>query len=417
MPSIKALARELGFSQVLIRRAQEELVRRGYLAIRPRFGAFVRLRPADPASPAPSLSGGTNTPVATVRLYASEMEYPASLHWRALIRAFEERHREVRVEISMVQEGAWPFAGADLFFLHTDATNRLAENDLLPWVREAGLRHADLAWPLDETERLRTDAYAWPIGFSLHTLFANRRLLENAGAYRPEAWTCVEGLIETCRLAHAGGRIASAAPWGWVISCLAAPLLYCGLGTATGRASLKALLTALATEPPPQVVTEADVLDPRFGLSALSESRALLVSGFSWQGAVAPRETWVPLPAPNPGGVSAMAGRMFVSISRHTRHPEVCRRFAGFLAGPEGQRILAGIGGLLPTHRNAIARHPACAVYRTVAPRRSSAARSAGRTQPSIGEKELQVLREVRTHRLSVEEALARLDGAGTSNL
>ena len=420
LESFPAIARSLGVSVTLLQKVVRSLERDGILAVVPRVGTFVQKMPGAAVppsegretfsrslSPAPAGSGKT-----LIRLFVAESGTWARQCWRRIVSAFEKKHPGIWVEFSMSAEEMGPVAGADVAVLEIGA-DQIASAKLIERTDVNAEDWAELLDPLADMMASRAGTRIRPVMFGTTILFANRKLLGEAGLFEPEEWSTPMGVADTCERYFERAPAGANGVLGWALHDLWAPLLYLGFARQSlddVRGEVERYVRLVATCPPPRLVTLADARLADFLVTVLREGKTLFVTGYTYHNAFVDRDTWVALPPPiRPGGVPPL-GAMAVGVREGAAHPEAGAALARFLAGPTAQGIIAAAGGSLPASKAAARDHVLYPIYEAQIAHgwlRESLDPPAFRGSQAM--QVLQSLTEVRTRGLDPDEAVRRL--------
>jgi ABC-type glycerol-3-phosphate transport system substrate-binding protein len=416
------MAREVGASVTLLKRVVPMLEREGYLRVVPKVGTFVRRLPPAVAREG-CLPGAVVSPFASrpavdgreVRLHVAEHPEVAADYWREIIAEFEKQDRRTRVKMALVADPSDPDLGADVLYVQAGVADRYPD-DLVEWVEGAdgAAPGAGLVPPAGELSRGPMKSRALPVAVGTAMLYANRPALEGAGLFTPPSWKTPGDVVETCRLYLAGRQGDDPVTWGWVDDAFGDLVLSGGWPLspfAEMRATLERRLRMLATTGPPVMVAGTDSRRAGIQAEALRRGCALFVSGHCWENHFIDRRTWEALPAPYPGPRPFGHGIMVVAVSRSAPCREESIRFARFLAGEQAQGILARAAGLIPADAAAAAGHPLHGILEHYV-RTAWVSEVPGRPREKLErvDRVNMLLSDVRSQRVSVEEALRRLE-------
>jgi len=346
LPPFPVLAKRLETSVAVLQQVIPRLVAEGLLTVSPRVGTFVR---AAAAAPRDALAGSV------LRLQVSEAMQWSSPGWRAVASAFEAAHAGVKVEIGHTPPGEpdpW-LRTADVELVQSaEIAVRLRQRRYATWAKsgvwcgEDRLRSAQLlATSVDISQVV-------PVLISHAVLLVGRRDQELLKPWPAE----LDELLDRCDAqADDSGR------YGLVIEDPVAPLRLLGLGQgrlAEQTADLDAWLTRVATCGAPQLVLPDDVSDEvraHLVLHCLASARARLLLSHLWRWRYADHSAWSLHPCPGTSPVPTSA--IYCMVPDGARAGQA-GELARFIAGPQGQDVLARSEALLPSWAASAARHP-----------------------------------------------------------
>lgn len=387
LPTFPALARRFGTSVSVLQAVIPRLVGEGFLEVQPRVGTILRRRPA--------VAAGTPHAGTALRFYVGEDAATASPAWKRIVERFEALHPGLCIEMGLSNSPDPMLRKPDLQLVdHRLAAERRASGGFLDWADDA-------AWQVDS--RIAFAQATWEAGRlrdALPVLMGTQALFVARGGPPP----AVARLSDLVASADAG------AGYGTVITAYTTPLWTWGLGSdgiPIDHPETLAYLEMLATVPPPRLVMPSDFADAgnlaKFAPLVGRRCRYCLSS--LWAARIAERGAWDILPPPGNGPVQC--GVMSLMVAKGPR-AEAAIAFARFIAGPEGQQLLADHDALFPTWRPVLAGHRNAGLLAAIeargVPRITLAVDPAWDERLALADRALAALR---VHRTSVAEAMA----------
>lgn len=387
LPTFPELARRLGTSVSVLQAVMPRLVNEGFLEVLPRVGTFLRRRPRPPK--------GASHAGTAIRFYVGEESATASPAWRRIVERFEAVHPGVCIEMALSDSLDPLLRKPDILLVdHRQASERRRGGGFLNWADDEAWRveeriaYAQSTW---EADRPRD---ALPVLMGTQALFAAR-----GGPPQPV------GRLSDLLVGGDGW-----AGYGLVITSYMTPLWTRGLGSAgipVDDPETLAYLEMLATVPPPRLLLPSDFADGSHlaRLAPLVGRRCRYFLSSLWTARLAERGAWDLLPPPGSGPVECGAMSLMVADGPQA---EAAGALARFIAGAEGQQILADYDALFPTLRSALAGHRNAALLAAIESR--GVPRVSIVSDPSWVERNRRAelaLAALRVHRIGVAEAMA----------